>query len=206
MTTPVPTKQPASLRKKLGWAAAILIGLPVLWTAVFWQEITVYREFKRLCATDAGLKVFEKLEPGKIWRVDTLSSAQPRRWPTQVLAFRTTDEKGRLVDVRPTGKPQTGVYPDYSIDIADQTQEPLYVQTFVGEYLDKHRKLSKTTYQILDANSHRVLIHEIWYDFRSSNIELIGSLSPFDYAWVTATCPARGQPQRIRSEFETFFK
>lgn len=201
MTTPVPTRQAASLRTKLGWAAAILIGLPVLWTAVFWQEITVYREFKRLCATDAGLKVFEKLEPGQVWEVEQFI---PAKWwvaRKEVGLARTTADDGKLVDVKALSY---GVTPSTEILAADMTRPARYRLTDKREDLVTNPILEVRSIEVLDLQLRRTVIVERAYVFMSSP-RLFDSLSPFDHPWVKDRCP-QVSASRFIEETSAFFK
>jgi hypothetical protein len=157
-----------------------LFGIVLLWfiwkADVFWN----YYQFKQLCAAEGGLKVYEKLEKGKGWEVQSLGDSLSKIYSHTIpnasffrakkgIGFPPSDVPiGNLVDIRYLGGP-TLPMSSYDVKAADLTV-PITYRIVSDVQRENNNRVSRFWFEVRETQAEKPRLRYTQFRFHWRSI------------------------------------
>lgn len=145
--------------------AALVISVGSV-TAYFWENIRGNQRFKAYCKNEAGLRIFKKALPNKVWLADSPYTAVVAASFDGVAFARYVEAStGRQVDVQYKSGPRTWRDSYVHVD-ADVSRQPIYGwRAIAGEPVQGEFRLTRVGYELYELQSGELLARYHNYGF-----------------------------------------
>jgi len=141
-------------------ALAISVGSV---TAYFWENIRGNQRFKAYCKKEAGLRIYKKALPNKVWLADSPYSAVVAASFDGVAFARYVEAStGREVDVHHKSGPRAWRDSYAHVD-ADVTRQPTYGWRSIGEPMAGELRMIRAGDELYELQSGELMAS--YYDF-----------------------------------------
>lgn len=133
-------------------------------TAYFWENIRGNQRFKAYCKNEAGLRIFKKALPNKVWLADSPYTAVVAASFDGVAFARYVEAStGRQVDVHYKSGPRTWRDSYMHVD-ADVSRQPIYGwRSVAGQPMAGELRMIRSGYELYELESGDLMAS--YYDF-----------------------------------------